>query len=234
MHWFRNTSITLQCRGVMWLDSWCAFLWSSPWDEVTNFMADCDEIKKHRRSPHDILQSMSSRQTNQTPFLRRQRHNCCWLCFWYTCMASLINIVRNSTLIAVLCLVYLFIDLWSRVSGGHPISKPTCTMEDPRCGWAFPKTPGISAETIWYLGGECHLYAHFSSHCFQHCLMNSSSVIESITNYREPQPEFEAIYLIMPTTQNVDRIIKDFSTKRQYAAAHLFFIEGIYMIVSAC
>ena len=30
----------------------------------------------------------------------------------------------------------------------------------------------------------------------------------------------------MPTTQNVDRIIKDFAGQKQYAAAHLFFTEG--------
>jgi hypothetical protein len=54
------------------------------------------------------------------------------------------------------------------------------------------------------------------------------AVIESITKYREPQPEFEAVYLLMPTTHNVDRIIRDFSDgTRQYAAAHLFFIEGM-------
>jgi syntaxin-binding protein 1 len=51
-------------------------------------------------------------------------------------------------------------------------------------------------------------------------------VIESISNRRELQPEFEAIYMLMPTTQNVDRIIRDFSQRQQYAAAHLFFIEG--------
>lgn len=51
-------------------------------------------------------------------------------------------------------------------------------------------------------------------------------MIESITSIREPQPEFEALYLVMPTTQNVDRIIRDFSNQKQYAAAHLFFLEG--------
>lgn len=53
-------------------------------------------------------------------------------------------------------------------------------------------------------------------------------MIESITNNRDPQPGFEAIYMVMPTTANVDRIIRDFSGGRQqYAAAHLFFIEGM-------
>ena len=52
-------------------------------------------------------------------------------------------------------------------------------------------------------------------------------VIESITGHREPQPAFEAIYILMPTTHNVDRIIRDFAPARQqYAAAHLFFIDG--------
>ena len=51
-------------------------------------------------------------------------------------------------------------------------------------------------------------------------------VIESINSHRTPQ-QFEALYLLMPTTQNVDRIIADFSNGRQqYMAAHVFFIEG--------
>jgi syntaxin-binding protein 1 len=57
-------------------------------------------------------------------------------------------------------------------------------------------------------------------------------VIESITNSREPQPGFEAIYMIMPTTANVDRVIRDFSNgKQQYAGAHLFFIEGWSLLI---
>ncbi|KAF5377779.1 hypothetical protein D9757_008057 [Collybiopsis confluens] len=51
--------------------------------------------------------------------------------------------------------------------------------------------------------------------------------IEAISNYREPQPGLEAMYLIMPTNQNIDRVIRDFSTTPQYAAAHLFFIDGL-------
>ncbi|KAF8906192.1 ras opposite [Gymnopilus junonius] len=58
-------------------------------------------------------------------------------------------------------------------------------------------------------------------------LEENVTLIESIGNVREPQPEFEALYLIMPTTQNVDRIIRDFSNQKQYAAAHLFFVEGL-------
>ncbi|THH18450.1 hypothetical protein EW146_g2533 [Bondarzewia mesenterica] len=59
-------------------------------------------------------------------------------------------------------------------------------------------------------------------------LEENVTLIESITNNREPQPAFEAIYMLMPTTPNVDRIIRDFANGRQqYAAAHLFFIEGL-------
>lgn len=60
------------------------------------------------------------------------------------------------------------------------------------------------------------------------------SVIESITSRRDPQPQFEAMYLLMSTTQNIDRIIRDFSGgDQQYAAAHLFFVDGEYSW-SAC
>ncbi|KAF4610678.1 hypothetical protein D9613_006936 [Agrocybe pediades] len=58
-------------------------------------------------------------------------------------------------------------------------------------------------------------------------LEENVTLIESISSIREPQPEFEAIYMLMPTTQNVERIIKDFTNHKQYAAAHLFFIEGL-------
>ncbi|KAK2463590.1 hypothetical protein APHAL10511_004341 [Amanita phalloides] len=58
-------------------------------------------------------------------------------------------------------------------------------------------------------------------------LAENVTLIESISNRREPQPEYEAVYLLMPTTQNVDRIIRDFWQRKQYAAAHLFFIEGL-------
>ncbi|KAN0088471.1 Sec1-like protein [Tylopilus felleus] len=59
-------------------------------------------------------------------------------------------------------------------------------------------------------------------------LEENVTLIESISNYREPQ-QFEAVYILMPTTQNVERIIKDFSNDHQpqYLGAHLFFIEGL-------
>jgi len=59
-------------------------------------------------------------------------------------------------------------------------------------------------------------------------LEENVTLIELITNNREPQPAFEAVYLLMPTSHNVDRIIKDFSNgAQQYAAGHVFFIEGL-------
>jgi len=59
-------------------------------------------------------------------------------------------------------------------------------------------------------------------------LEENVTLIESITSYREPQPGFEAMYLLMSTSQNVDRIIRDFSDGRQqYAAANLFFVDGL-------
>ncbi|KAF9006050.1 Sec1-like snare protein [Cyathus striatus] len=59
-------------------------------------------------------------------------------------------------------------------------------------------------------------------------LQENVTQIENIANNRDVQPGFEAIYLLMPTSQNVDRIIRDFSDGRQhYAGAHLFFVEGL-------
>lgn len=37
----------------------------------------------------------------------------------------------------------------------------------------------------------------------------------------------DAIYLLTPTSQNVDRIIADFTNgRRTYKSAHLYFIDG--------
>ncbi|KAK7048040.1 Sec1-like protein [Favolaschia claudopus] len=58
-------------------------------------------------------------------------------------------------------------------------------------------------------------------------LEENVTLIETINTYRDPQPEFEALYLLMPTSQNIERIIKDFSGTRQYAAAHCYFIDGL-------
>ncbi|EJU03633.1 Sec1-like protein [Dacryopinax primogenitus] len=59
-------------------------------------------------------------------------------------------------------------------------------------------------------------------------LQENVTQVDAINSNRTLQPNLEAMYLVMPTTQNVERIINDFSSgKQQYAAAHLFFIEGL-------
>ncbi|KIY44952.1 Sec1-like snare protein [Fistulina hepatica ATCC 64428] len=59
-------------------------------------------------------------------------------------------------------------------------------------------------------------------------LQENVTQIELITNRRSPQAGLEAMYLLMPTTQNIDRIIRDFAGNTPvYSGAHLFFIDGL-------
>ncbi|KAK4689862.1 syntaxin-binding protein 1, partial [Tremellales sp. Uapishka_1] len=54
--------------------------------------------------------------------------------------------------------------------------------------------------------------------------------VTSVEPLHSPRPPMtvDAIYLLTPTSQNVDRIIADFSNgRRTYKAAHLYFIDGI-------
>ncbi|CEL61750.1 Protein transport protein sec1 OS=Schizosaccharomyces pombe (strain 972 / ATCC 24843) GN=sec1 PE=3 SV=1 [Rhizoctonia solani AG-1 IB] len=58
-------------------------------------------------------------------------------------------------------------------------------------------------------------------------LQENVTLIESINTHRGEQ-SLEAMYLLMPTTQNVNRIIDDFSQgRKRYGGAHLFFIDGL-------
>ena len=53
----------------------------------------------------------------------------------------------------------------------------------------------------------------------------SHSDIELITDNRGQQ-SFEAVYILMPTTENVRRIIRDFGPGREkYPGAHIFFTD---------
>jgi hypothetical protein len=53
----------------------------------------------------------------------------------------------------------------------------------------------------------------------------SHSAIEVITNHRELQ-SLEAIYILMPTTENIRRIIRDLTPGNQkYSAVHCFFTD---------
>lgn len=53
------------------------------------------------------------------------------------------------------------------------------------------------------------------------------TTIDLITTYRAPEPNMQAMYLLMPTTQNVDRIIKDFTDKQTYAGIWLYFTDRL-------
>ncbi|KAI9638768.1 Sec1-like protein [Dioszegia hungarica] len=58
-------------------------------------------------------------------------------------------------------------------------------------------------------------------------LQQNVTSVEPLHSPRHPQG-IEAVYLLTPTSQNVDRVIADFSLgRRTYKAAHLFFIDGI-------
>ncbi|KAG8717169.1 vacuolar sorting protein VPS33/slp1 [Ceratobasidium sp. 394] len=58
-------------------------------------------------------------------------------------------------------------------------------------------------------------------------LQENVTLIEGINTHRGEQ-SLEAMYLLMPTSQNVERIIADFSEGRKlYSGAHLFFIDGL-------
>ncbi|KAF8605962.1 Sec1-like snare protein [Ceratobasidium sp. AG-I] len=58
-------------------------------------------------------------------------------------------------------------------------------------------------------------------------LQENITLIEGINTHRGEQ-SLEAMYLLMPTSQNVERIIADFAgPRKRYAAAHLFFIDGL-------
>ncbi|KAI9464431.1 Sec1-like protein [Lactarius psammicola] len=59
-------------------------------------------------------------------------------------------------------------------------------------------------------------------------LEENVTLIESITSNREAQPGFDAVYILMPTSANIERIVRDFSGGRQqYAGAHLFFVDAL-------
>lgn len=52
-------------------------------------------------------------------------------------------------------------------------------------------------------------------------------VVEDIMKNREPLPQLEAIYIIQPIRDSIDRFIEDFSSNNnKYRAAHVFFTEA--------
>lgn len=62
-------------------------------------------------------------------------------------------------------------------------------------------------------------------------LQQNVSTVENIESPRDPQTSFEAAYLLCPTSQNVERIIRDLAPEQgkapQYAAGHIFFVDAL-------
>ncbi|PAV20211.1 Sec1-like snare [Pyrrhoderma noxium] len=57
---------------------------------------------------------------------------------------------------------------------------------------------------------------------------NISTIFVNSDRLYEAQPDQEAMYLLMPTTRNVERIINEFSNgHRQFKRVHLFFVDAL-------
>lgn len=57
---------------------------------------------------------------------------------------------------------------------------------------------------------------------------NSSIVVEDLHRRREPLPTMEAIYMMTPSEEAVQILMRDFEhpNRPMYKAAHIYFTEG--------
>lgn len=55
------------------------------------------------------------------------------------------------------------------------------------------------------------------------------TLVEQLSRIRQPFKEMDAIYLVSPTVASAQAIVADFESekKSKYAAAHLFFLDGV-------
>jgi hypothetical protein len=124
-----------------------------------------------------------------------------------------------------------------RIFGRYSVRPDTAEMEGPRRGRTLSAAHQCCPQAIRHSRRERHplsssyLQIWLRLICWP-CRMHltrprrvSHSVIEVITNHREPQT-LEAVYILMPTTENIRRIARDFTPgNEKYSAAHIFFTD---------
>ncbi|KAL3103438.1 hypothetical protein niasHS_002624 [Heterodera schachtii] len=66
-----------------------------------------------------------------------------------------------------------------------------------------------------------------SACCKMHDVMDQGiTIVEDLNKRREPLPALDAVYLISPTKESIDKLVRDFSGQNLYKCAHVFFTEA--------